>query len=71
MPTASRRLSTGSSLSFSAVMLCLVVDDLVSMRFSARTSISSKVLVIFCAPKSKLRTDVAPALTWMVWTCLS
>ena len=67
-----RRLSTGSSRSFSAEMVCRVVEDLVSMRFSARTSISSRVFTVLDSPKVKLTVVVAPALTWTpVCICLS
>ncbi len=67
VPTASRRLSTGRSFSFSAVMLCLVVEDLVSMRFSARTSISSICFTTLDSPSVKLRVVVAPASTRTLW----
>ena len=72
VPIACIRLSTGISRSFSAVMLCLVVEDLTSIRFSPRTSISSRVLTIFESfVKEKLTVVVTPAFTWTVWTCFS
>ena len=69
--TASRRLSTGISLSFSAVMVCLVVEDFVSMRLSPRTSMTPISLTTFCSPKAKFSVAVAPAFTWTFWTWAS
>ena len=56
--TASERLSTGSSRSFSALMDCLVVEDLVSIRFSAVTTISSTSFTTFASPKAKSTVTV-------------
>ena len=61
--TASRRLSTGISLSLSAVIVCLVVEDLVSMRFCALTSMVGSSLTTRCSPKAKFSVVVAPAFT--------
>ena len=65
--TAWLRLSTGISLSFSAVIVCLVAEDLVSIFFSARTSTSCTVVTVLEAPTEKFTIEVWPAFTCTVW----